>query len=45
MPSTSIFFPDGAGRESEGPPSYTTVFTADTENVSPPPDYSNIKTV
>jgi len=37
----NIFFPDGM----EEPPSYTTVFIADTENVTPPPDYDKIKRV
>ena len=46
LPNTNIFFPDGIqGGETEGPPSYTTVFTADVENVTPPPHYNNIKNV
>ena len=46
LPNTNIFFPDGvSGQESEGPPSYTTVFTADVENVTPPPHYNNINNV
>ena len=35
----NIFFPAGM----EEPPSYRTVFIADTENVTPPPDYDKIK--
>ena len=49
-PCTNIFFPDGvvpsagAGAGAgEEPPSYTAVFTGDTETVTPPPTYSNIQ--
>jgi len=42
-PCPNIFFPDGV--ISDGPPSYTAVFTDETENVTPPPHYSNIQSV
>jgi len=42
-PCPNIFFPDGV--ITDGPPSYTAVFTEDTENVTPPPHYSNIQSV